>query len=95
MAKRLTILLAALVLILASLSAAPLSHAAPAREEHLFGWLLKKDKVLVLRTDNGDYLVTGPDLSKLEGKMVEITGVVTPGDPRDTVLVQSARELDE
>ncbi|MDR3567230.1 MAG: hypothetical protein P4L43_04305 [Syntrophobacteraceae bacterium] len=95
MARYPTFLLAALVLIVVFASAAPLTPALAAREQKVFGWLLSHQNVLVLQSDDGDYTVTGKDLTGLEGKMVEITGTVTRSDKGDTIHVESAREVDE
>ena len=97
MVRHLTILLAAFLLVLAFSPAPRLTPASSAagREQKVFGWLVRRGNVLVLQTDNEDYIVAGKNLIGLEGKLVEITGVVTRSDQGDTINVASARELDE
>ncbi|MDR3555886.1 MAG: hypothetical protein P4L55_14105 [Syntrophobacteraceae bacterium] len=95
MARRITVLLAAFLLLFTFLSAMLLTHAAAAPEQKIFGQLVRHGNVLVLQTDDGDYVVTGMDLTRLEGKIVEITGTVSQSDQGDSILVNSAREVDE
>jgi hypothetical protein len=95
MARYLTVLLAAFLLLFAFFSAALPTPAGATREQKVFGWLVRHGKVLVLQTDDQDYVVAGKDLTRLEGKMVEIIGTVTQSDQGDTITVESAREVDE
>jgi len=48
-----------------------------------------------LETDEGDYIVKGKDLSKMEGKMVEITGSISESDKGDTIEAKSVEEIEE
>ena len=95
MARYLTVLLASFLLLFAFLSAGLPTPADAAREQKVFGWLVRHGKILVLQTDDQDYVVAGKDLTRLEGKMVEILGTVTQSDQGDTITVDSAREVDE
>jgi hypothetical protein len=75
----------------------PLPHAKSfaAQEETIVGTLVKHGKAFVLETDEGDYIVKGKDLSKMEGKMVEITGTMSESDKGDTIDAKSVEEIEE
>jgi hypothetical protein len=66
-----------------------------AQEETIVGTLVKHGKTFVLETDEGDYIVKGKDLSKMEGKMVEITGPISESDKGDTIEAKSVEEIEE
>ena len=94
MPKRSIILFLALSLTFAfSLSGTIKAHAA--QEETIVGTLVKHGKVFVLETDEGDYLVKGKDLSKMEGKMVEVTGTISETDKGDAIEAKSVEEIEE
>ena len=95
MARYFAALCAALLLFFAFSSAALLPSASAAGEQKVFGWLVRHENVLMLQSDDGDYFVTGKDLTGLEGKMVELVGTVTESARGATINVQSAREVDE
>ena len=95
MLRRYIILLLALFLIFA-LSPSGVTGAAPsAQEETIVGTLVKHGKVFILETDEGDYIVKGKDLPKMEGKMVEITGTISESDKGDTIDAKSIEEIEE
>lgn len=71
-----------------------MGHAA-AQEETIAGTVTKTDKGIVIEAEDGDYLVKGQDLSKMIGKMVEATGIITEGDKGDTITVKSFEEIEE
>jgi hypothetical protein len=66
-----------------------------AQEETIVGTVVKHGKQFVIEADEGDYIVKGKDLSKMVGKMVEVTGIVTESDKGDTIEVKSAEEIEE
>ena len=49
----------------------------------------------IIEADDGDYLVKGKDLSKMVGKMVEVTGIITESDTGDVIEVKSYEEIQE
>ena len=95
MARSITLLLTALLLLFAFTSATLATAGSTAPEQKVFGLLVRHGLVLMLQSDGGDYVVTGRDLAGLEGKMVEITGTVSENDRGETIYVESAREVDE
>ncbi|MGV8074782.1 MAG: hypothetical protein AB2L11_09545 [Syntrophobacteraceae bacterium] len=67
-------------------------------EETVAGMVVKGDKGLVIEADDGDYLVKGnkaQELSKMVGKLVEVTGVITESDKGDSIEVKSFEEIQE
>jgi len=95
MFRRFIVLLSALFLIFAL---SPFTHsgaASSAQDETIVGTLVKHGKVFVLETDEGDYIVKGKDLSKMEGKMVEITGTISESEKGDTIDAKSIEEIEE
>jgi hypothetical protein len=70
-------------------------QAVAAQEETMVGTLVKHGKVFVLETDEGDFIVKGKDLAKMEGKMVEITGTISESDKGDTIDAKSVEEIEE
>jgi len=68
--------------------------AAP-EEEIIAGTVVKTDKGIIIEADDGDYLVKGQDLSKMVGKLVEVTGVITESDKGDVIEVKSFEEIQE
>ena len=95
MLRRFIILLSALFLIFVLSPFAPNRTASSAQEETIVGTLVKHGKVYVLETDEGDYIVKGKDLAKMEGKMVEITGTISESDKGDTIDAKSIEEIEE
>ena len=69
--------------------------AAAAEEETIAGTVTKTDRGIVIEAEDGDYLVKGQDLSKMIGKMVEATGVITESEKGDTIEVKSFEEIQE
>ena len=49
----------------------------------------------MIEADEGDYIAKGKDLSKMVGKMVEVTGVITESEKGDTITVKSVEEIQE
>lgn len=72
-----------------------IGYAAAAGEETIMGTLVKRGKAFVIEADDGDYTVQGKNLSKLVGKLVEVTGVITESEKGDTIEVKSITELEE
>ena len=70
---------------------------APAakQEETIAGTVVKTDKGIVIEAEDGDYIVKGQDLSKMIGKMVEATGIITESDKGDVIEVKSHEEIQE
>lgn len=76
-------------------AAAPLWAATPPQEETIAGTVVKTDKGLIIEAEDGDYLVKGQDLTKMVGKMVEATGIITESDKGDIIEVKSFEEITE
>ena len=95
MFRRFIILLSALFLIFALSPCTPTRYALSAQEETIVGTLVKHGKVFVLETDEGDYIVKGKNLSKMEGKMVQVTGTISESDKGDTIDAKSVEEIEE
>jgi len=75
-----------------SVPAAP----APAQEEEtIAGTVTKTDKGIVIEAEDGDYVVKGQDLSKMVGKMVEATGIITENEKGDVIDVKTFEEIQE
>ncbi|MCE5243526.1 MAG: hypothetical protein LLF99_10045 [Desulfobacteraceae bacterium] len=72
-----------------------LAAAAAAEEETIAGTVTKTDRGIVIEAEDGDYLVKGQDLSKMIGKMVEATGIITESEKGDTIEVKSFEEIQE
>ena len=49
----------------------------------------------MIETDGGDYIVKGKDVSKLVGKLVEVTGIITESNKGDIIEVKSIQELQD
>jgi len=76
------------------LSSSPNTIAA-ALEETVVGTVVKSGKGFVIEADDGDYVVKGKDLSKMVGKLVEVTGTITESDKGDSIEVKSVEEIQE
>ena len=76
-------------------STCTISAFAAGEEETIAGTVVKTDKGIVIEADDGDYLVKGQDLSKMVGKMVEVTGVITESAKGDVIDVKSFEEIQE
>lgn len=85
------------VFLFAFLSSATLGNVASAagQEETIVGTVVKSGKGFVIEADEGDYIVKGKDLTKLVGKLVEVTGVITESEKGDTIEVKTAEEIQE
>ena len=68
---------------------------AASTEETIVGVVSKSGKGFVIEADEGDYIAKGKDLSKMVGKLVEVTGVITESDKGDTIEVKSVEEIRE
>jgi hypothetical protein len=64
-------------------------------EETLMGTVVKQGNGFVIEADNGDYIVKGKDVSKLVGKLVEVTGTITESGGGDTIEVKSIQEPED
>jgi len=95
MPRRLIIVLAALFLAFVLSPLAPTKTISAAQDEMIVGTVVKHGKVFVIETDEGDYIAKGKDLSKMEGKMVEITCTISESDKGDTIEVKSVEEIEE
>lgn len=94
--KIMSVLFLALVLSFISSAFVTYVHAAQTQEEEtIAGTVSKTDKGIVIEAEDGDYLVKGQDLSKMVGKMVEATGVITESDKGDVIEVKSFEEIQE
>lgn len=82
--------------IFAFLSAATVpSVFSAAQEETIVGTVVKGAKGFVIEADDGDYIVKGKDLTKMIGKMVEVTGIITESSKGDVIEVKSVEEIQE
>ena len=66
-----------------------------AEEETIVGTVVKTDKGYIIEAEDGDYLVKGKDVSKMLGKLIEATGVITESEKGDTIEVKSFEEIRE
>ena len=71
------------------------STAVAAEEETIAGTVVKTDKGNIIEAEDGDYIVKGADLSKMVGKMVEATGIITESEKGDVIDVKSFEEIQE
>lgn len=71
------------------------SAVVAANEETIAGTVVKTDKGIIIEAEDGDYIVKGADLSKMVGKMVEATGIITESDKGDVIDVKSFEEIQE
>ena len=69
--------------------------ADAARDETIMGYVVKRGKGFVIEADDGDYIVKGKDVSKLVGKLVEATGVITQSGNGDFIDVKSVEEVED
>lgn len=83
------------ILVFISISSVCVKSFAAGTEEIIAGTVVKTDKGIVIEADDGDYLVKGQDLSKMLGKMVEVTGIITETDKGETIDVKSYEEIQE
>ena len=83
------------VLVFVSISSVCVKSFGAGTEEIIAGTVVKTDKGIVVEADDGDYLVKGQDLTKMVGKMVEVTGVITETDKGETIEVKSFEEIQE
>ena len=56
---------------------------------------MQHGKVFVIEADEGDDIAKGKDLSKMVGKMVEVTGTISESEKGDTIEVKTAEEIEE
>lgn len=83
-----------LLLVLAAL-AAPVCSSAADRQRVLDGMVIRTAQGYVLAADDGDYLLKGRDLSKLAGRLLEVTGVVEEVGSIRIIHVKEFQELQE
>ncbi len=80
------------------LAGKPSTPAKPAEEETIAGTVVKSDQGIVIEADDGDYLVKGPkvqELSKMVGKLVEVTGVITESGKGEVIEAKTVEEIQE
>ncbi len=83
-------------IIIAFLTAVVIPGVAPAaQDETIVGTVVKNGKVFVIEADDGDYIVKGKDLSKMVGKLVEVTGKIIESDKGDVIEAKSVEEIQE
>jgi len=68
---------------------------AAVREETLLGAVVMHGGRFVVEADDGDYILKGKDLSRLVGKLVEVTGIITESDKGEVIEVESILELED
>jgi hypothetical protein len=64
-----------------------------AQEEILMGTVVKQGKRFIIEAEDGDYVVRGIDVSKMAGKLVEATGIITESDKEDIIEVKAIEEV--
>lgn len=80
------------------LAGKPSTPAKPAEEETIAGTVVKSEQGIVIEADDGDYLVKGPkvqELSKMVGKLVEVTGVITESGKGEVIEAKTVEEIQE
>ncbi|MFZ2448001.1 MAG: hypothetical protein WAW37_16715 [Syntrophobacteraceae bacterium] len=77
-----------------AVAAAP-APAAAAQDETIVGTVVQSGKNFVIEADDGDYIAKGKDLSKMVGKLVEVTGKITESDKGDVIEVKNVEEIQE
>lgn len=83
------------VLLWAPLSTVCVKSFAAGSEEIIAGMVSKTDKGIVIEADDGVYLIKGQDLSKMVGKLVEVTGIISETDKGEVIEVKSFEEIQE
>ncbi len=83
-----------MVFSLVSLAVIPVAQATQI-EEAIIGVVIETDKGLIIEAEDGDYFVTGMDLSGEVGKMIEAVGVISETEKGDFIKVKSFEELQE
>jgi hypothetical protein len=68
---------------------------AIAAEDSIMGTVMKTDAGLVLKTAEGNLIISGEDLSDMVGKTVKATGTITEGVKGKTITVISAEEVEK
>ena len=71
------------------------SPVLAAEQETIVGTVVKTDKGFIIEAEDGDYLVKGKDLSKMAGKLIEATGIITESEKGDSIDVKSFEEIKE
>ncbi len=69
--------------------------AAAQREETILGPVVKSGNNYIIEADDGDYIVKGKDVSKLVGKLVEATGIITQSAKGDVIEIKSIEDIQE
>lgn len=84
------VLLAVLISFVASVGIA----GAGADKITLQGTVEQSDTGLIIHAEDGTYMLSGADLSKMVGKTVEVTGTVSESDTGKTINVMSVKEVE-
>lgn len=73
------------------------AHAAVpvTQDETIVGTVVKNGKDFVLEADDGDYIVKGKDLSKMLGRLVEVTGKITESGKGSVIDAKTVEEVSE
>ncbi len=71
------------------------TQAMAVEQETIVGTVVKTDKGFIIEAEDGDYLIKGKDLSKMVGKLVEATGIITESEKGDSIEVKSFEEIKE
>ena len=95
MGKRIIRIFVSTVLVAFLFSTCIMGIVTAAREETLVGTVVKQGKGFVIEGDDGDYIVKGKDVSKLVGKLVEVTGIITESNKGDIIEVKSIEEIQD
>ncbi len=65
------------------------------QEETIMGVVIKSGKNYVIEAEDGDYVAKGKDISKLVGKLVLATGIVTESSKGFTIEIKSIEDIQE
>jgi hypothetical protein len=95
MARRVVQALMSVVFLAVLFSPFDPSAISAIQEEKIVGVVTRSGKTFVIEADDGDYIVKGKDLSKLVGKLVEVTGTITESDKGQTIEAKSVEEIQE
>lgn len=95
MGARVVRLFIAIVLLTFLFSTCTAGIVSAAQDETIMGYVVKRGKGFVIESDDGDYIVKGKDVSRLVGKLVEVTGTITESNTGYIIKVKSIEEVQD
>jgi hypothetical protein len=69
--------------------------AAAQQEETMMGAVVKKGKDFMIEADDGDYIVKGKDPSKLLGRLVIVSGIITESPKGDVIEIKTIEDIQD